>query len=91
MAAWAALLVFAVGGAGHLWHHLSDLDCESTIPGSVHACAACSALHGGILAGQGEPALTPPPSGPARVTLPPTEAGVAHLAPVGPPRGPPTA
>ncbi|MGH7730733.1 MAG: hypothetical protein ACRENJ_05710 [Candidatus Eiseniibacteriota bacterium] len=89
--AWAGLLVLALGATGHLWHHLTDPDCESRVQGSAHACPACSALHGGILAGQGELALSPPPSGPARLTLPPTDTDAAHAAPVGPPRGPPTA
>ena len=89
--AWVALVVLALGGAGHLWHHLVDPECESTVQGSEHACAACSALHGGILAGPSEPALAPPPIASAHLPLHPTETGLAHVAPVGPPRGPPAA
>ena len=90
-AAWVALVVLAVGVAGHLWHHITDQDCESAARGPAHACSACSALHGGVLTGQSEPALSPPPSEPGHLTLPPTETGVTRVAPVGPPRGPPIA
>ena len=90
-AAWIALVGLAIGGAVHGWHHVADPLCESPDLGSTHACAACSALHGGVLAGQSDPALTPPPTGPAHLTLLPAEPRVAHDAPVGPPRGPPAA
>jgi hypothetical protein len=90
-AAWVALAVLAIGGASHLWHHLTDSDCESPDQGASHACSACSALHGGMLAGESQPASTPPPSTRSRFVLPATGIRVAHVAPVGPPRGPPAA
>jgi hypothetical protein len=90
-AAWVALVVLAIGGGAHLWHHFADPDCETTARGPAHPCSACAALHGGLLAGPSEPALTPPPGVSAHLTLPPTATRAAHVAPVGPPRGPPTA
>jgi hypothetical protein len=88
--AWASLLVLTLGAAGHLWHHLTDPDCESPQRGG-HACAACAAFHGGALAGHAEPAVAPPPSAPSRSFLPATDCESAFASPVGPTRGPPTA
>lgn len=90
--AWAALLVLALGAAGHLRHHLTDPDCESPgARGSSHACAACAAFHGGVLAGHDDVALIPPPRPSSRISLPATEHTVVHECPVGPTRGPPAA
>ena len=86
--AWTSLLVLAIGAGAHLWHHLTDPDCES--PGRAgHACSACAAFHGGALAGHSEAAEAPPPTTPSRFLLPATDCASAYATPVGPTRGPP--
>jgi len=88
--AWVSLLVLTLGAAGHLWHHLTDRDCESPLR-SGHACASCAAFHGGLLAGHDEVAVVCPPRLPSRFKLPATDCESAYTSPVGPTRGPPTA
>ena len=86
--AWTSLLVLGLGAAGHLWHHLTDTDCESPLRGG-HACSACAAFHGGALAGHSEAPAVSPPSTPSRFLLPATDGAIAYASPVGPTRGPP--
>ena len=86
--AWASLLILGLGAAGHLWHHLTDADCEGSGP-TGHACSACAAFHGGALAGHTEAAVATPPSAPSRLHLPATDCVSAYATPVGPTRGPP--
>jgi len=88
--AWTSLLVLSLGAAGHLWHHLTDSDCESS-GRAGHACAACAAFHGGALAGSEDAAVAPPPGAPSRFHLPATDWACVYASPVGPTRGPPTA
>jgi len=88
--AWVLLLVLTLGAAGHLWHHLTDSDCESAQRGG-HACSACAAFHGGVLAGHSDVAEAPPPSTPSHLDLSATGSESAYRSPVGPTRGPPTA
>ena len=88
--AWVSLLVLTLGAAGHLWHHLTDPDCENPLRGG-HACSACAAFHGGVLAGHGDVAAAPPPTTPSRLNLSSTDSECAYASPVGPTRGPPTA
>jgi hypothetical protein len=88
--AWVSLLVLTLGAAGHLWHHLTDSDCESPLRGG-HACSVCAALHGGVLAGHSDVATATPPSTPSRFHLPATDGEAVHASPVGLTRGPPTA
>jgi hypothetical protein len=86
--AWTSLLVLGLGAAGHLWHHLTDADCESPQRGG-HACAACAGFHGGVLAGHSEPAVAPPPSPSSRCLFPAIDCESAFASPVGLIRGPP--
>jgi hypothetical protein len=86
--AWTSLLVLGLGAAGHLWHHLTDADCESPARGG-HACSACAGFHGGALTGHSEAAAAPAPSTPSRFLLPATDCAIAYASPVGPTRGPP--
>lgn len=88
--AWVSLLVLTLGAAGHLWHHLTDADCESPLRGG-HACSACAAFHGGVLAGHSDVAAAPPPSTPSRLNFSATDCESVHASPVGLTRGPPTA
>ena len=85
-----SLLILAVGAAGHLWHHLTDSDCESPLRGG-HPCVTCAAFHGGVLAGSGEVTIAPPPSVPPRFSFLATDPLSAYETSVGPTRGPPTA
>ena len=89
--AWVALMVLAIGGASHLAHHLADADCERVAEGAPHACAACAAFHGGLLAGASQPLPAPAPRSDSHFIVHPIAIQDTHAASVGPPRGPPTA
>lgn len=51
--------MLAIGGAGHLRHHLEDPHCDSGLGPETHACASCVGMHGGAIA---EAALTDLPA-----------------------------
>jgi hypothetical protein len=87
----ALLLMLALSVAGHFWHHLTDAACENPDQGLPHACAQCSALHGGVLAEDLQRAASPHLSVLACVLHQEDADRVAELHTEGSPRAPPLA
>lgn len=87
----AVLTALALSGGFHLWHHLTDADCERPAQGGTHPCSLCSALHSAALAEGLREAVAPAPSEPTPVFHPASLDRADDTHRVGAPRAPPSA
>ncbi len=88
----SALLLIAVlvlGGAAHLWHHLTDPDCGEGHGPAAHPCVACAALHGAAVVASTITATPPAPFTPSPLFAPAALAPVSATRVCGDPRAPP--
>lgn len=87
----AVLTTLAFSGGFHLWHHLTDADCERPDQGGSHPCSLCSALHSAALAEGLQEAVAPAPSRPTSVFHPASIDRADDIHHVCAPRAPPAA
>ena len=89
--AFSLIGALCLGSVCHLWHHLTDPQCEATGRRGAQPCATCAALHGGSIVTA--PKVAPLPDFSPSTEAPTTSftAPAATVVRAAPPRGPPVA